>query len=488
MRLPKGWASSKLGDVADINPKHPADTDRDQVVSFVPMPAVDEFLGSITAPLQRAMKEIWTGYTHFADGDVIFAKITPCMENGKAAVVAGMLNGLACGSTEFFVLRPNGAAEASYIWRYVRQPSFRADAEQNMSGAVGQRRVPRPYLESRSIPLPPKAEQRRIIVKLDALTARLARARAELDRVPMLTARLRKQALSGALEGLLSVSTQNGWSHDDLHALHARRIAYLRSRRGSRLRSDLADTITWLNGPRSGWLNCRLADVITLRVGYAFKSADFSKIEGVPLLRGANIAPGRVDWTDQVRLRAGATAPTAAYTLDAGDIVIAMDRPIISAGLKIARVAESDAGSLLVQRVANPRPTMWIDPSYLMAVLQSDLFMQQIDNHATGTDLPHISGNDILTTPCPLPPLSVQKRIVDIINAAFTRADHLEVEAARARALLDRLESAILAKAFRGELLPQDPNDEPANVLLERIRAERAAPAKRRGRAAKATA
>ena len=89
----------------------------------------------------------------------------------------------------------------------------------------------------------------------------------------------------------------------------------------------------------------------------------------------------------------------------------------------------------------------------------------------------------------PLPPLHEQIAIADRLEAAFTRADRLEAEAARARALLDRLEAAILAKAFRGELVPQDPNDEPASVLLDRIRAERAAaPKPKRGRRTAATA
>ncbi len=85
-----------------------------------------------------------------------------------------------------------------------------------------------------------------------------------------------------------------------------------------------------------------------------------------------------------------------------------------------------------------------------------------------------------------LPPIGEQQEIVERVRAALAHADRVEAEAARARALLDRLEAAILAKAFRGELVPQDSNDEPASVLLERIRAQRAAAAKpRRGRRAK---
>src|SRR4051794_31192376 len=121
MRLPSGWIDAKIADFTTINPKHPGDTDRRQRVSFVPMPAVDEHLGAIVDATDRVLAEVWTGYTHFASGDVIFAKITPCMENGKAAVASGLTNGLACGSTEFYVLRPEDQCDARYIWRFLRQ-------------------------------------------------------------------------------------------------------------------------------------------------------------------------------------------------------------------------------------------------------------------------------------------------------------------------------------------------------------------------------
>src|SRR4051794_18003412 len=101
MTLPEGWHTAKIDEIVQLNPKHPAGTDRNQLVSFVPMSAVDEHSGAIVAPVDRPLEEVWAGFTHFRDKDVIFAKITPCMENGKAAVVGGMTNAMACGSTEF---------------------------------------------------------------------------------------------------------------------------------------------------------------------------------------------------------------------------------------------------------------------------------------------------------------------------------------------------------------------------------------------------
>lgn len=208
--LPPGWAKAAIADIVEINPKHPSDVTRTQLVSFVPMPSVDESLGAITASVDRKLEEVWTGYTHFADGDVIFAKITPCMENGKAAIASKLTNGRACGSTEFYVLRPEAGNEASYIWRFIRQKSFRQEAEKHMSGAVGQRRVPRAYLESHPIPLPPAQEQRRIVAKLDALTAQIARTRAELAQVARLVGGTKSNALLDRLEATILAKAFRG--------------------------------------------------------------------------------------------------------------------------------------------------------------------------------------------------------------------------------------------------------------------------------------
>src|SRR5438552_2865741 len=91
------------------------------LVTFVPMPAVDADLGTIASPQQRAFGAVRNGYTAFREQDVIVAKITPCMENGKAAIARDLLNGLGFGSTEFHVLRPNGATLPEYLFYYVRQ-------------------------------------------------------------------------------------------------------------------------------------------------------------------------------------------------------------------------------------------------------------------------------------------------------------------------------------------------------------------------------
>ena len=152
-----GWGLVPLGSVCLVNPKKSQDSRlvANLSVSFVPMPAVTEH-GEIDATEMRTYDEVKTGFTYFAENDVLFAKITPCMENGKGAVARGLHNGIGFGSTEFHVLRPlKGVSDPRWIYTLTIFPQFRNDAANNMTGSAGQRRVPASFLESYRVAVPP---------------------------------------------------------------------------------------------------------------------------------------------------------------------------------------------------------------------------------------------------------------------------------------------------------------------------------------------
>ena len=152
-----GWGLSPLGACCEINPKKGSDPRlaAGLQVSFVPMPAVSEN-GDIDASDIKTYAEVKTGFTYFAENDVLFAKITPCMENGKGAVAVGLTNGIGFGSTEFHVVRPI-ASKSNPYWLYTLMSfeTFRKDAAANMTGSAGQRRVPASFLERYMVALPP---------------------------------------------------------------------------------------------------------------------------------------------------------------------------------------------------------------------------------------------------------------------------------------------------------------------------------------------
>jgi type I restriction enzyme S subunit len=165
-----------LGSVGQINPRRPQDLDERAFCSFVPMESVDESLGAITTAAIRPIKDVEKGYTYFRDGDVLFAKITPCMENGKCAIAKNLVNGIGFGSTEFHVVRPKQGMIPQWLFYFLRQQSTRNEAARHMTGTAGQQRVPTRFLQEVQIPLPPLPEQQRIAAIL-AKADRLRRLR-----------------------------------------------------------------------------------------------------------------------------------------------------------------------------------------------------------------------------------------------------------------------------------------------------------------------
>lgn len=165
MTLPERWAETRLDVVCDINP--PLSINErpsiDTVVSFVPMSAVDETSGTIARPETRPYIEVAKGYTSFKPRDLLFAKVTPCMENGKAAIANRLESDLGFGSTEFHILRPGPLVLPEYLLQFVRQPIFRRQAASAFVGTGGLRRVPQDFLARTKIPLPTLPEQRRIV-------------------------------------------------------------------------------------------------------------------------------------------------------------------------------------------------------------------------------------------------------------------------------------------------------------------------------------
>jgi len=204
-KLPEGWRWVKLSTVAEINPRRPSNfirTDR-APTTFVPMSAIDERTGQITNSELRSYHEVKKGYTYFAEGDVLFAKITPCMQNGKHAIAKELMDGIGFGSTEFHVIRAGTEITAEWIHYFIRQPKILLSATTYFTGAVGQQRVPEEYLASLEVPLPPLPEQKRIAAILNEQMAVVESARlnteAQLDAISKLPAAILRQAFNGEL-------------------------------------------------------------------------------------------------------------------------------------------------------------------------------------------------------------------------------------------------------------------------------------------------
>lgn len=212
------WENGILMDFCKINPKkiNTKEFDDDMIVSFIPMPCVSDIWGKIVKKELRKLGEVKKGYTNFFEDDVLFAKITPCMENGKSAIVDKLENDIGFGSTEFYVLRcDENKLNNKYLHYFVRQKTFRDEAKGEMTGAVGQQRVPKTFLENYKMKVPTIKEQQEIVNILDKLLAKYNKIKnleQQLEKIEL----LKKAILAKAFRGELGTNNPDEESAENL--------------------------------------------------------------------------------------------------------------------------------------------------------------------------------------------------------------------------------------------------------------------------------
>ena len=448
-QLPAKWASGKIGEISDVNPR--LDKSRfasNLEVCFVPMHAVGAENGKIDVSARRRFAEVEKGYTGFKQGDVLFAKITPCMENGKMAVVPEVHGGLGFGSTEFHVLRPTVGIFAKYLYYFVSSKRFRADAEHNMTGAVGQRRVPTTYLAESEIPLPPLAEQHRIVAKIEELFSELDKGIENLKQARAQLAVYRQALLKNAFEGKLTadwrakIRPPKAKPSETPHQIESWTLSTL---------GNLTEYIT--SGSR-GW-------------------AEFYSDSGPIFIRAANLNRDTLDLSEVVYVSLPKGAEGTRTRTSIGDVFIT----ITGANVTKTGYLDRDLGEAYVsQHVALCRP---IDPTmseYLYFwIISKAGGRRDLEKAAYGAGKPGLNLDNLRTLRVPVASHEEMPLIVAAIRSNLASIQSLEADIATNLQKAEALRQSILKKAFSGELVPQDPADEPASVLLARIRAERAA-------------
>lgn len=175
--IPTHWQIKKIKHICSINPtSKPTELDRTTIVEFIPMENVDENNGIIKKYNFRKLKEVSQGYTSFRNNDIIFAKITPCMENGNCAIVSNLSNDICYGSTEFVVFRSNCLVNNGFLYLLLRSKSLRNIFETNMHGSAGQKRIGTDFIANFLVTLPPIDEQKRIIEYIESVKTKIEAA------------------------------------------------------------------------------------------------------------------------------------------------------------------------------------------------------------------------------------------------------------------------------------------------------------------------
>ena len=442
----------------------------DSSVTFVPMSAIDEVTGTIARPQVRKFKDVSKGYTHFADGDVVLAKITPCMENGKAAIARRLVNGIGCGTTELHVMRPLGGISPEFLFHLVRQKSFRKAAEARMTGTAGQLRVPSSFIENSKVALPPLAEQFRIVSRIDELLQKSRAAKGALEQVPNTLARFRRSVLAKAFRGDLTEGDPND---EPAPALFNRIQVERKKRLGKTFHEPDVLTSSLPSLPKT-WIWTRIRDIcFVVTKGATPTSYGFTYVTtGIRFVKVENLDDGRISRQKITQFIAPNVHQFLKRSqLEANDVLFSIAGTIG----KVSIVQEEDLPANTNQAIAIIRcPWRFVDPRYLASVLSSAVPQISIADRPRGVAMSNVSLEDVLNIVCPLPPIEEQRRIFARKAQLFSAANQIGAASRFGLQNVEKLEQSILAKAFRGEMIPQDPNDEPASVLLERIKAHRA--------------
>lgn len=416
--LPDGWRWVKLGDIVQVNPKLPTKNlvSDENEVQFLPMKLVEEVIGKIHLSETRKYKEVQkSSYTSFIDGDVIFAKVTPCMENGKIAVVGGLKNGLGFGSSEFHVIRPSESVNNQYLFNYIVQNRFRNEAQHEMTGAVGLRRVPRQFIENYQFPLPPLEQQHAIVSKLEELFSELDKGIEQLKTAQQQLKTYRQAVLKWAFEGKL---TNKNVKEGELP---------------------------------EGWKLLKLKDVCKVLSGYAFKSSDFVD-EGIPVIKIANVGYSEFEWKAQQFLPKLFLKEHENFKILSGDLLIALTRPITNNTTKVCKYPINSEPALLNQRVASIKEVKTAT-DFIFWYFQTDGFKNYIRSKFSETLQPNLSPKDLELTPLLVPPFNEQTQIVQQIESRLSVCDKLEETITTSLAQAETLRQSILKKAFEGRLI-----------------------------------
>lgn len=493
--LPKGWTWAALADIARINPSLDVRiTDDSRQVSFVPMAAVDEGFGGVQRPQVRTFAQVKKGYTPFQVDDVIMAKITPCMENGKGGVVRGEPNQVFFGSTEFHVLRPRPGIAPEWVGQFLAQERVRRAARLGMKGSAGQLRVPEEFLERLYLPLPPSNEQSRIADRIDELFTDLAAGVAALERVKRNLSRYRAAVLHAAVTGRLTEvwrkkhgpPDEPGWKLLERILVERRRQWEERTLakyedKGKEPPKNWRDRYSEPGLPKppadglplpplpEGWCWASVDQCAEVQGGLQKSPARAPVKLHYPYLRVANVLRGRLDLAELHRFELEPDE-LEKLRLEPGDLLIVEGNGSVT---EIGRSAlwQGEVQDCVHQNhIIRCRFGDGILPEYADTYVNSPLGTKYMRGVASSTSGLHtLSVGKVRSIDLPLPPVAEQSAIVEAVNEKVSQIEALEAEVEHGLARASRLRSAILKTAFEGRLVAQDPSDEPASELLERI-------------------
>ena len=473
--LPAGWAAATLGTVTlprGVRLK-PAEMPGSPFIGL-------EHIESHKMRLLGTAKtsDVKSSGSYFGSGDVLYGRLRPYLNKVYMAEFAGLASG------EFIVFPRQANVDNAYLKYFLNQWDFVSFVTRLNTG--DRPRVDFSQFADYPIPLPPLAEQRRIVAEIETQFTRLDASVAALRRVQANLKRYRASVLKDACEGRLvpteaELARSGGREYEPADVLLERILAERRARwesqekRRGKYKEPSAPNTSDLPELPEAWVWATV-EQLSSRIQYGTSNKADSDASGVPVIRMGNIQQGALDFTN-LKFLPSQNEEVDKTLLNPGDLVFnRTNSPELVGKSAVYKEGHPPAcfASYLI-RVSFPENCL---PDYVCFFINSQhgrSYIAQVRSQQVGQA--NVNGTKLAAMPIPLPPLAEQRRIVAEVERRLSVVQHAEatVEASLARA--ERLRQSILKQAFSGRLVPQDPDDEPASALLERIRAEREAEA-----------
>ena len=408
------YKSVKLSSVAFIDPQTSfTKLKNDDEISFVPMNVVNENDGTIKEQLFKKVSES-QGFTRFKNCDLIWAKITPCMQNGKSAVIRNAKNGYGCGSTEFFVIRPkDDSLLIDYVYILLRDDRTLKTAMNYFGGSAGQQRVAKSFLENYPIPLPPLTIQQQIVEKYNTAL--------KLRREKLALAKQKLDSINIYLLSELGISLPK----DEVKKMF---LVDYKDVVGGRLdpnfyQQENKSIVSQIENQHYA----RIKDFVKFSDEIWNQNSLFTDFFPYLEISGIDIDYGQVEKISIVNIK---EAPSRAkMILRNGDLIVSLTRPMRGA---IAILDDKDydiiIGSTGFAVIRNVNSKVVIK-DYLSIILKSTIALKQFNQRCSGGNYPAITQYDLGCVSIPIPPLDKQQEIADHITAIRAEAKALEIEA-----------------------------------------------------------
>lgn len=512
VKLPINWIRTEHQFISEINPKLINKLYEDLDVTFLPMANVSEKNGKFDLSIVKRFSEVKKGFTNFKDNDILFAKITPCMENGKIALVNNLRNGIGFGSTEFHVSRPCEIVSPRFIFYYLNQDVIRKNARNNMTGTAGQLRVSSDYFKKIQIPLPPLPEQRAIVSKIEQLFSELDNGIESLKKAKEQIKVYRQAVLRKAFEGELT----REWREKEGCNLKQYSISEmiqtgLKKEYNMRMEEWKQKIKKWEASGKSGKKPAKpsepkelaplteneLNELPELPEGWEWRflkeicstifdgpfgtnlmSKDYTS-NGVRVIRLENV--GTLEFKDNFKTFVSEEKYKTIdnHTVYNGDIIFSS---FIGEQIRVCILPS------FIDKAINKADCFCVrcndkisSAKYICYYLSTLDAYHKLANEIHGATRPRINTKQLSLCKIPVPSLPEQNQIVQEIETRFSVCDNMEKNIDEALQKADALRQSILKKAFDGRLLTDDelesarkePDWEPAEKLLERIKKEK---------------